>query len=155
MNIYVGMFLMVSSTAVAWRLVVSMSDTSELLFVNVSKIALFYCLWALYKVLLEGNSKELGHISNGLLALASGLEKRNYALAAIILLLLNFAAPLGMCLSAGPTKIAKLVQKREDTLGVIWACVFIAYLAIQMGLWSMVLHKFYQLPSDGWNPFPE
>jgi hypothetical protein len=154
MNIYVGMFLMVSSQAVAWWLVVSMSDSSEQLFGNVSKIALFYCLWALYNRYLAGNSKELGQISTGLLALASGFEKRNYALAAILLLLLNFAAPLAMCMSAGPTKIAKLVKKREDTLGVIWACVFMAYLAIQMSLWSLGLQKFYQLPSDGWNPFP-
>jgi hypothetical protein len=144
---------MVASQAVSWWLVVE-SDSSEQLFGNVDKIAWFYCFWALYNRYLAGNVNELGQISTGLLAVACGLKKRNYALAAIILLLLNFAAPLGMCLSMGPRKVAKLVKKREDSIGVLWACVFLAYLAIQMGLWSVVLQKIYQLPSDGWNPFP-
>jgi hypothetical protein len=143
------MMLMPVSQAVAWWLVFR----GDSLFESVFKIASFYCLWALYNRYVAGLTKEKGHISQGILALTSYFNLRNYSILAALLVILNFAAGLGICLQHGPRGLAKFKHKSTTGLPLLWALILIAYMMSNIALWSNVAHRLYwDMPSDGYFP---
>ena len=149
----VGLVLMATSNAVAWHLVLEESSLSELSSV-VWKIALFYTLWALFNKYLAGRSKELGHVSFGLLCLSSlATPDGPLSMTKIPLLfscglvVLNFAVVLPLIASVGtPGAFAKKMWKADDTLVVLWGYAFSAYIVSNVALWSYCCYLFYTLP---------
>eukprot|EP00532_Pseudo-nitzschia_australis_P002166 CAMPEP_0168190148 /NCGR_PEP_ID=MMETSP0139_2-20121125/16752_1 /TAXON_ID=44445 /ORGANISM="Pseudo-nitzschia australis, Strain 10249 10 AB" /LENGTH=208 /DNA_ID=CAMNT_0008113085 /DNA_START=183 /DNA_END=809 /DNA_ORIENTATION=- len=146
---------------------------------SVWKISLFYTLWALYNKYPGGRSQELGHVSMGLLTLCclstmhccsfdgdgrsgnvdAGNAKWNRhplatklpLLLSTALVVLNFAVVVPLIvLAKGPAGIAKKVWKGDTSaLAVAWGYTFVAYILSNVGMWSLVLYEFYQLPVDG------
>jgi hypothetical protein len=139
--------LMPISQTVAWYLVSTTPATASL-FQPVGALSTFYCLWALYNKYLGGTPQELGHISMGLLALASFSEKRVAAIAATLLVLLNFAVPAYTVLSWSAEEAAKIVKKTTSKAGIIWAYIWKAYFVSSICFWSVVLYKFIKMPSN-------
>jgi hypothetical protein len=145
--------LMPISQTVAWFLVLTQSFD---LFKSVSGISAFYCVWALVKRFIQGESKELGHISMGLLAVASFMEKKNFSIAATCLVLGNFALPAFFVFSWSAQELAHRVKQTKTPLdrgiqgsyGIIWARIFKAYFLSSICFWGFVLYQFIELPSD-------
>ena len=129
--------LMPISQAVSWYLV-----SYQPLYPSVFKISTFYCLWALYNKYLAGQKQELGHISMGMLAVATFLEKRNFSIAANVLVLANFLLPSYYVLSWSAKKLATTVKKSDTDQAILWAYVFKAYFVSSIFLWGTVLYKF-------------
>ena len=162
-----GMALMVVSNAVSWHAVAKSLRSLDLLRSVVWKIALFYALWALYNRLLGGNSRELGHVSMGLLALSclatahspsscSPGAARAALVASCGLVVLNFAAVLPMIVGAGgPAGFAKKVRDSGDASALVaaWGYTFAAYIASNVGMWSLVFARFATLPMNGRSGF--
>jgi hypothetical protein len=137
--------LMPVSQTVAWYLLLTPSYD---LFKSVSGISAFYCAWALFKRLIQGESKELGHISMGLLAVASFMEKKNFSIAATSLVLANFALPAYFIFSWSAEELAKKIKKTTSEEGIIWAWIFKVYFVSSICFWSFVLYRFIKMPSD-------
>lgn len=129
--------LMPISQAVSWYLVLY-----QPLYPSVLKISTFYCLWALYNKYLAGQKEELGHISMGMLAVATFLEKRNFSIAANVLVLANFLLPSYFVLSWSAKKVATTIKKSDTDQAILWAYVFKAYFVSSICLWGTVLYKF-------------
>jgi hypothetical protein len=132
----VGMALMPASQAVAWYLILQKS-----LYPSVFKVSAFYCAWALYNKYLGGQTKELGHISMGLLALAAYAERKYPTIAATALVLANFGIPAYYLLAWSPSELAEKVKGDTSHLAIVWARIFKAYFVSNLGLWSTVLYK--------------
>lgn len=160
-----GLVLMVASNVVAWRSVSTSSSYPSLSILRsaVWKIALFYTLWALYNKYLGGRSKELGHISFGLLMLSclgtAHLVGNNRSasftkiplLASCGLVVLNFAVVIPLIvLAGGPKGIAKKIWDGDTSkLAVLWGYTFTAYIVSNVVLWSYCCYLFHTLPLDG------
>jgi hypothetical protein len=134
--------LMPLSQTVAWYLVLTPSYD---LFQSVSGISAFYCAWALFKRFIQGESKELGHISMGLLAVASFMEKKNFSIAATGLVLANFALPAYFIFSWSAEELAKKIKKTITQEGIIWAWIFKTYFVSCICFWGFVLYQFIDL----------
>ena len=128
--------LMPISQATGWYLITN-SPTPSSLYGSVSKLATFYCLWALYNKYVAGRTQELGHISMGLTALASYLESKGFTLASTALVIANFGLPAKTILFDwdAPTVASKLDKT------VTWAYIFKGYFVSNILLWSTVLVK--------------
>lgn len=137
--------LMPISQSVAWYLL--MTPRYDI-FKSISGISAFYCAWALYKKYIGGDAKELGHISMGLLAVASYLEKKNFSIAATSLVLANFAIPAYFVFTWSAEETAKIIKKTTETDGIIWAYIFKVYFVSSICFWGTVLYKFVKLPED-------
>jgi hypothetical protein len=136
--------LMPISQAVSWYMV-----SNQPLYPAVSKISTFYCLWALYNKYLAGQKEELGHISMGLLAVATFMKKKNVSIAANVLVLANFLLPAYyVVLSWSAKKVALKVKKSDTDQAILWAYIFKAYFISNIFLWSTVLYKFYNISQN-------
>jgi hypothetical protein len=140
--------LMPVSQTVAWYLVLTPSYG---LFKSVSGISAFYCAWALFKRFIQGESKELGHISMGLLAVASFMQKKNFSIAATGLVLANFALPAYFVFSWSAQELAQKIKKTTSEEGIIWAWIFKVYFVSSICFWSFVLYRFIKMPSDAYS----
>jgi hypothetical protein len=145
----VAMALMPISQSVAWYAVVG---SGRPLYSSVCGISAFYCGWALYKRFIEGESRELGHISMGCLALATFLERRYLSMAGTGLVLANFAVPVAIILPWSAKKIANTFKGQESDLAIVWANVFKLYLISNICLFGTILYKLFKLPSTGYAP---
>jgi H+/Cl- antiporter ClcA len=130
--------LMPISQAVSWYMI-----SYQPLYPSVFNISTFYCLWALYNKYLAGQNEELGHFSMGLLAVATFMKKKNFSIAANILVLANFLIPAYFVLSWSAKKVAQKVKKSDTDQAILWAHIFKAYFISNIFLWSTVLYKFY------------
>jgi hypothetical protein len=137
--------LMPISQAVAWYLVATPSYD---LYKSVAGTAAFYCVWALIKRYIQGESKELGHFSMGMLAIASFMQKKNFSIAATVLVLLNFVIPAYFVLSWSAEELAQKVKKCTTQEGIIWAWIFKAYFVSCICFWGFVLSRFIKISSD-------
>mmetsp|Transcript_20179 Transcript_20179/g.32531 ORF Transcript_20179/g.32531 Transcript_20179/m.32531 type:complete len:184 (+) Transcript_20179:103-654(+) len=144
--------LMPVSNAASWYLVVVSTNSAhggvgdpsiKTLLQSVWKIAIFYMLWALYNKYLGGRPQELGHVSFGLLALTSYLEKRYLAMGACGLVVLNFAVVIPLVVSKGPAGLAKIIWKDTSPMSLAWAYTFTFYILSNVALWSYVLYTLY------------
>lgn len=127
------------SQAVAWYLVLSKNQP---LYRSVTAVTLFYCVWALYNRYLGGNPKELGQFSMGLAALATYCHHRPSSIAAVGLVLFNFAGVAYFILIAWDARqLAKNVKNDVSSLAILWAYIFKAYFVSNMALWSLVIYK--------------
>jgi hypothetical protein len=135
--------LMVASQAVSWTYVIKSNGTA--LYRAVWQLSLFYVAWALYKKIFLGDENELGHISFGLLALATYLEKKWLSVAANLLLLANFSFALYIIWSFSPKELADMIKKDDTALGLVWGYTFDAYIISSSLLWAFVLSKLVKL----------
>lgn len=135
---------MVVSQIGSW-LYISKSQATNL-YLAVWQLSLFYAAWALYKKIFLGDEHELGHVSFGLLALASFTERKWWAMAANVVVLANFALAIIIILSFDAKTLAQMVKNDGSPLGVAWAFTFDVYIVSSFCLWSYVLYRFYQLP---------
>ena len=143
--------LMPLSQAVAWYMILQMRP----LLPQVFRIALFYCVWALYNKYFGGIPQELGHISMGLLALAAYANHRRASIAATALVLINYVLALGIIATYTAHDLSKTMKKREDVLGLTWAHTFQLYVLSNLALWSLVLVELVQQPSDSYTVINE
>ena len=84
-----------------------------------------------------------------LLAVASHLQRRNLSLAATTLVLANFLVPAYYVLQWSPSKLARVAKKSDSDLAILWAYIFKVYFISCILFWSVVWHKFWNLPSGG------
>jgi hypothetical protein len=98
-------------------------------------------VWALYNKYLGGRPQEMGHVSMGLMAVTSYLEKRYLSMGACSLVILNFAVVVPFLITKGPTGIAKIIYKDTSGITIAWAYTFIIYILSNVGLWSYVLYR--------------
>jgi hypothetical protein len=131
--------LMPLSQAVSWYLVLN-----QPLLPSLSKISTFYCAWALYKKIAQGDQKELGHISMGILAVTSYSGKRYASLAGTVLVLANFLLPAYYVFSWSVEKVAEKLKKDVTNKTIKWAYIFKAYFVSNLALWGMVCYKLSQ-----------
>ena len=143
--------LMPLSQAVSWYAIFYPSmQRASAFYTVVSQISTFYCIWAVWNRLTD-SPKELGYISMGCLAVASYLQRRHLALAATTLVLANFLFPAYyVLLQWSPSKLAQVVKKSDSDLAIFWAYVFKVYFVSCILFWSVVWHKFWKLPSGGY-----
>jgi hypothetical protein len=137
----VALALMPVSQLVSWKLI--QSETYPL-YPTISGIAAFYCVWALYNLWIEGNHRELGHISMGLLAVAAYFEKRNLTIAATGLVIINFFLPVLYLVPMSAHDMAKLIKESTSTWAIVWAYIFKLYLLSNLALFSTILYKVVQ-----------
>jgi hypothetical protein len=123
------------------------STTNESLYATLFQGSAFYCAWALEKRFIEGNAKELGHISMGLLAAASFSEHRIAALLANGLVVANFALPAYMLLPWPLAKLVKVVKNMsiDQPRAKLWAITFKTYFVVSLGFWSLTAYKLAML----------
>jgi len=144
--------LMPISQAAAWFFLTRSGDDVAAVYGTVSKAAAFYCAWALFKKFIEGEARELGHISMGTLAIASsGVFGPYYSKLASIggcaLVLLNFGLPAYYILIKwNASKLAQVVKNDTSATGVLWAYIFKIYYVSSMIFWSVALYKIWKLP---------
>ena len=136
--------LMPLSQAIAWYMVLQLRP----LLPQVFRIALFYCVWALYNKYFGGIPQELGHISMGLLALAAYTNHRRGSIAATALVLINYLLALGIIVTYSAHDLSTKMKKRDDWLGHSWAYTFQLYVLSNLALWTLVLVELVQQPSD-------
>jgi hypothetical protein len=135
--------LMAASQAVSWTYVIKSNGAA--VYRAVWQLSLFYVGWALYKKIFLGDEKELGHISFGLLALATYFEKKWLSVAANLLLLANFSFALYIIASFTPRELAHMIKNDDTNLGLVWGYTFDAYIISSSLLWAFVLRKLVKL----------
>lgn len=145
--------LMPLSQSLAWYALFKGSakeDPLTVYFQVVGMAASFYCLWALYKKFVEGDTRELGHISMGLTALGCMLERQNFVLGSIALVVVNFAVPTFAygVLWMPARQLARAVKKTDAKEGIVWAYIFKLYLVSSMCFWSYAGYLIYQAPAS-------
>ena len=86
----------------------------------------------------------------GTFALISMTERRNYAILAALIVLLNLAVSLGSCIYFGPRNLAKVLHKSTGDVAIVWAFVFTVYMVSQVAMWSSITTRLWLMPSDGW-----
>ena len=151
LNIVTTSLMPISQTA-AWLALIkskSASNPTNALYKTLAVISLFYCVWALYNVFVQGNEKELGQYSMGVTAVATFFQYKYASLAGLGLVILNFA--LGICLVIGmsASELAEVVKQTDSTEGIIWAWIFKAYLLSSIVFWSVAFSKVWKLqPSE-------
>ena len=120
------------SQAVAWYGVIRSgydSDPLDSLYTTLSLTSAFYCGWALYKVHIEGNKKELGHYAMGLTAVATFYRSKYASCAAICLVIANFALPTYIVIGWSASKLATSPE------AIVWAWIFKGYLLCSIVFW--------------------
>ena len=149
-----GVGLMSLSQVVSWYLVLNQGSDQQL-FDSVSKIAAFYCGWALVNRYLGGNSGELGHFSMGILAIAAYLKSRIGSLVGTGIVLVNYGVAFyfGFLLFGSAKKFAKAAKESVETIAIVWVYVFQAYVVSNLCMWSTVFYKFATL-RQGWLQLP-
>lgn len=140
--------LMPISHLTAWFLILKYKKHAEVehdptnLYLAVAAISLFYYSWALYKVIFQGDTKEKGQISMGLLAYTALFQRETHpyaVLGAIGLVILNFAVVIPFFVNRGVKGIVKVLHKEVTSLTLAWGYVFLFYLLGNIGLWVFVL----------------
>lgn len=123
----------------------TMSSTTETAFLNtLTQGSAFYCVWALYNRYLDGNKNELGHVSTGLMLLATYSRRRWAMLVANALLVANFAVPAFLVLKIPTSKLVRILKRvsvDEDPGAAWWAVIFKSYLALSAVFWSLTLYR--------------
>ena len=140
-----GVGLMSLSQVVSWYLVLNQGSDQQL-FDSLSKIAAFYCGWALAHKYLGGNAGELGHVSMGLLAMSASLKSRIGSLVGVGIVLASYC----VAFLIGSTKVLAVAAKTErmELIVIVWVCLFLTYVVSNLCLWSIVLYKFTNSIND-------
>jgi len=141
------MALMPISHVASWWLVLRNNTDTNDLCAAVAKIAAFYCAWALYKVLGQGDKQEKGHFSMGLMALACtfGKSQPYILLMANALVIVNFAIVIPFFINRGVPGIVKMIHKEINTLTMTWGYTFLAYLVGNVVLWGYIFKTIWSL----------
>jgi len=137
--------LMPVSQVVSWYLILK-SSRQSLLNPNVASIALFYCMWALWKRYIDGNAQELGHISMGVMSVAAFSQKRVPSLVGALIVISNFILAVCLVFPMSLADLAEAVKHETGSWGILWAIIFKAYIASSTCLWFVILNKIYELP---------
>ncbi|KAL7557060.1 hypothetical protein ACA910_009896 [Epithemia clementina (nom. ined.)] len=143
--------LMPISQIAAWFAVIkteSASNPTSALYNTLGVTATFYCVWALYKVFIEGNKNELGQYSMGLAALGSFCHSKYGSLAGIGVVIVNFLLALFLVLGMSAADLADLVKHTDSTAGIIWAWIFKVYLLSSTAFWVFSFVQVSKLEPD-------
>ena len=136
------LILMPVSHAASWYLLLQSADSAASFHKAVALVSAFYCVWALYKVHVEKNKKELGHMSMGILCAASVLLSERFphlVMTATVLVIMNFAVIIPFFINRGVEGIVKMVHKEVNSLSLIWGYVFLMYILGNVVMWCYVL----------------
>ena len=136
------MALMPISHIASWYLLLNSLETSEEFHMSVAMVAAFYCLWALYKVHVEKNKKELGHMSMGILTVACVILSKRFphlVMTATIMVIVNFAVVLPFFANRGVEGVVKMVHKEVNSLSMMWGYIFFTYILSNVVMWCWVL----------------
>ncbi|KAL7557058.1 hypothetical protein ACA910_009894 [Epithemia clementina (nom. ined.)] len=142
--------LMPVSQAIAWLSIIksaNASDPSNALYKTLCLTSAFYCGWALYKVYVEGNKKELGQYSMGLTAIATFAQSKYASLGAICLVIVNFALPIYVVMGWSASKLARVVKESESKEAITWAWIFKGYLLSNIVFWCFAFSNLWNLAS--------
>ena len=138
----IALALMPISHATSWHLLLQTTDDSATFHQTVAMISAFYCAWALVKKYVQGDKKEMGHLSMGILCAASLLFAKKFThlvMVADIMVIFNFAFVVPFFVNRGVTGIVKMVHKEVTTLTLVWGYTFLAYLLGNIVMWCFVL----------------
>lgn len=141
---FLTMALMPLSQAASWMLILKQRPS---LFAAVWKVALFYCIWALYNKYFAGNDSELGQYSMGMLAIAAFLQHREFSMCGNVVVLLNYCVAFYIAFSRSIHELAIDAKGSDNLSAITWAYIFRVYVLSNLAMWSMVLLKFIKLPS--------
>eukprot|EP00977_Amphora_coffeiformis_P008423 scaffold1912_cov167-Amphora_coffeaeformis.AAC.22 len=150
-SVLLSIALMVVSQVVSWGYIIKSQGTT--LYRAVCHLSLFYTAWALYNKIIMGR-QELGHISFGLLAIATYLERKWFAVAANTLLVANFLAAVVIIFSFSPKSLAEMIKHDDTSLGVAWAFAFDVYIFSSITLWGFVLYRLFHTPGSRYSTLP-
>ena len=106
------------------------------------------------KTCFDGDEHELGHISFGLLAIATYLERKWFAVTANVVLVANFLLAVVIIFSFSPKSLAEMIKHDDTSLGVVWAFTFDAYIVSSIVLWSFVLYRLFYMPISPYSTLP-
>lgn len=141
------MALMPLSQITSWYLMTrpkdSATSTSDKasLYSPIWRLAVFYAGWAIVNRI-NGNKKELGHVSMGIMALTTYFDMPKAVTAsAAALVVANFLVPVKTIFV--DWDIATLARKMNKT--TMWAYVFRGYFVSSISLWSIVLYKIVKM----------
>mmetsp|Transcript_12259 Transcript_12259/g.16042 ORF Transcript_12259/g.16042 Transcript_12259/m.16042 type:complete len:152 (-) Transcript_12259:291-746(-) len=140
--------LMPISQALSWYAIFNCQTKESPTLYNTLMIASsFYCLWALYKVFVEGNKQELGHYSMAMTALATTLKSKYGTLGALSVVVINFVVPIiGFGLLQMPAKkLAKAVKGTDSKEAIVWAFIFKGYMISSTLFWTFALYQVSQI----------
>ncbi|KAL7557059.1 hypothetical protein ACA910_009895 [Epithemia clementina (nom. ined.)] len=143
----VAMSLMPISQTAAWYALITSDNATNptgALYMTLGWTSSFYCGWALYKVLVEGDKKELGQYSMGLTALATFCQSKYASIGALGLVLVNFCYPIYLVMGMSASELAKLVKKTDSKKAIVWAWTFKGYLVSNLIFWGFALSKVSQ-----------
>jgi len=130
------------SQSVSWYLVLS----DRPLYQSVWRISLFYAFWALYNVLGQGEKRELGHITMGLLSLTTYFEKRIPSIGATGLVMAHYAlAAYYLVFVMSAEKVAREVKGTASPETIRWAYIFKTYLVSNIALYGTILYKLIKM----------
>lgn len=147
-NVVLTSSLMILSQISAWYAVVQSDharNPTSALYNTLGVATAFYCAWALYKVLLEGNERELGQYSMGLAALGNLCHSKHAALAGLALVIVNYVLAIVLLIGMSAVNLSELVKHTDSTTGIVWAWIFKAYLLSNLAFWSFSFHKVWKL----------
>jgi hypothetical protein len=133
--------LMPLSHAISWWAVLTHRGDASGFYTAVASVAAFYCAWALYKVIVQGDKNEKGQFSMGLLTVTATLgQGYPYMIAACVaLVIFNFAIVIPFFVNRGVAGIVNLVHKDVNSLTMTWGYVFLGYLLGNIVLWVFTL----------------
>lgn len=146
----IAMALMPISHAASWYILLQAQGNKASFYRAVAQVAAFYCAWALFKVKVQGDKKEMGHISMGLLATSSFLlvKFKYLVLAFTVMVILNFGVVIPYFANRGVTGIVKIVHKDQGVtaLTMTWGYIFLLYLLGNIIMWGFVAKTLWGLP---------
>lgn len=140
--------LMPLSQLLSWYWVIQNQYDVSGLYLRVMYIAIFYCLWALFNVVVQRQG-DLGVFTMGVTAVVCYYHYYNklnssLILYAVALVWLNFVLPSYLILYAWDAKkLAKMLKNNITSTGITWAYIFKAYFISNIILWSFIFYRFY------------
>ena len=149
LSIVVSTSLMPISQTAAWFALITSGNNAanptNKLYTTLAVTSSFYCGWALYKVLIQGDENELGQYSMGLTAVATFCQSKYASLGGLGLVVANFALAIYLVMGMSAAKLAEVVKQTNSTEGIIWAWIFKAYLLSSFVFWSVAFSRVWNL----------